>query len=245
MATPQKTVLIIDDDVLFLDLIAEGLRLAFPEVLFLSASHGNEALGIIEERQLSLVITDLCMPEVDGFEVLMKLKGKNLDVPTIVVSGFGSTNASDLARDFGTRLFLEKPVDLETLSHAVRAILQSEAEAKPAVQGGGPDAQSIVYGFSFPSFLQLMELDGKTGTLHVVSNDRIGVVCFETGTLIYAAVAELTGNQALFEILGWPSPEIRISHQASSYLPNISTPLSQLLLEGCHVVDEASSCLAS
>ncbi len=234
MHTSQKTILIIDDDSLYLDLIAEGLRLTFPEFLILSASSGGEALAIIEERRLNLVITDLCMPEVDGFDVLMKLKEKNEDVPTIVISGFGLAKAHDLARDFGTRLFLEKPVDFNTLSHAVRGIVQRD-----------PDGQSIVYGFSLPSFLQLMELDGKTGALQIVSEANEGKVYFEAGTLTYAATGQQEGNQAIFEILGWPAPEIRISNHCESHLPNISAPLSSLLLEGCHAVDETNNYVAS
>jgi len=233
MGRQQKTLLIIDDDPLYLDLVAQGLRLVFPEFLTLSADNGKDALAIIDGHRLDLVITDLCMPEVDGFDVLMKLREKPDAVPSMVISGFGFTRASDLARDFGTRLFLEKPVDFDTLSHAVRGIIHQE-----------PDGESIVHGFSLTSFLQLMELDRKTGTLQIVSDDDEGVVCFDTGTLTYVATDAHSGKDALFQILGWPSPEIRISNVAGSHAPNISGTLSSLLLEGCHAVDEVNGCMA-
>ncbi len=234
MQASQKTVLIIDDDPLYVDLVAQGLRLAFPEFVVLSMDNGGEALALIDDQGVNLVITDLCMPEVDGLDVLLKLKEKGAVVPTIVLSGFGATKAADLARDFGTRLFLEKPVDFDVLSDGVRRILQSE----PEVPTPAPGSRVV-------SFLRLMELYQKTGTLQIQSNERQGEIQFENGSLTHAVTGTWAGNPALLEILGWQSPEIRVSKRICTQPSNITGPWSSFLLEGNHPWTDPSGVAAS
>jgi len=215
MPTSQKTVLIVDDDPLFVDLTAQALRLAFPELTILSIENGGEALVVIHDRGVNLVITDLCMPEVDGLDVLLKLKEKSPSVPSIVVSGYGSTRFGDLARDFGIRLFLEKPFDFNALREGVQRILESEPEA-PAT------------GCDVVNFLRLMDIYQKTGTLQIVENGNRGEIGFESGSLTHASTNNQSGSLALFEMLGWSSPEVRISKLVCSGPPNISETLSSL-----------------
>lgn len=216
----QKTVLIIDDDPLYVDIVAQGLRLAFPEFVILSIDNGGEALAIIDDRGLNLVITDLCMPEVDGLDVLLKLKEKGPAIPTIVLTGVGATKADDIVRDFGTRLFLKKPVDFDVLSEGVRNILGSE-----------PDVPTTASGSRVVSFLRLMELYHKSGTLQILSNERRGELHFEKGILTHARTDTWTGSPALLEILGWHSPEVRISRQPCTAAPNIWEPWSSFVFE--------------
>ena len=216
-----------DDEALELDILSQALRLAFPEYRVLTAENGRVALEVIEAESVDLLITDLCMPEVDGFDVLLKARELFPNLPTIAMSGFGFAHAGELARAFGTRLFLEKPLDFDTLCHAIRSVLASPTTL-----------ESVVRGFNLASFLQLMELDCKTGNLDIFSPGHHGTMCFESGRLIHAITECLHGEEAVFEIMSWQDPEIRISNFTTTPASNIETSLSTLLLHGCKAIDE-------
>ncbi len=223
--TSERKILVIDDEPLHLDILSRALCLAFPKDQIVACGSGREALEVLDG--IDLLITDLCMPDVDGFEVLIKAREKAPNLPTIVMSGFGFARAGELARTFGTRLFLEKPLDFDTLCHAIRSVLDSPKTV-----------ESVVRGFGLSSFLQLMDLDCKTGNLEILVPGRHGTMCFENGRLTYAVAGNRSGDEAVFEILTWPDPEIRVSNFVEAPAANVDTPLSSLLLEGCHALDE-------
>jgi DNA-binding NtrC family response regulator len=102
-------VLIVEDDTvqrsdLVEMVIALGLRAA-------TAGNGREALAMLESALASVILTDLVMPGMDGFELLRELAARGDVTPTIVMTGFGSIDkAISVVHDLKAFWFLEKPV---------------------------------------------------------------------------------------------------------------------------------------
>jgi Response regulator containing CheY-like receiver, AAA-type ATPase, and DNA-binding domains len=71
-ATPEATLLVVDDEPNILDLLATSLRFAGFDVV--TASNGNEALRQAAAHQVDLVVLDVMMPDMDGFTVLRRLR---------------------------------------------------------------------------------------------------------------------------------------------------------------------------
>ena len=92
------------------------------------AKNGTEGLGLIEHNSYDLVITDVVMPEKDGFEVLMGLNGQVPRMRIIVISGGGDRlNMQELlnmARLMGADRVLPKPLDFTTLQAIVKEVLE-------------------------------------------------------------------------------------------------------------------------
>ena len=81
-----------------------------------SAEDGLAAMGALESFPAAVVLTDLKMPRMDGFELLKKLRSQNRLPPSIVLTAFGSLEmAVSTIHDLGAFWFLEKPVDLPSL----------------------------------------------------------------------------------------------------------------------------------
>jgi CheY-like chemotaxis protein len=102
-----------------------------PELRLLLASRPDEGLEIARRESLDLVLLDIQMPEMDGFEVLKHLRAdpRTGALPIIAVSA--NARPDDIARAHaaGFSAYLTKPVDLDLLLHTVRAALAGAAGA--------------------------------------------------------------------------------------------------------------------
>lgn len=121
----MATILIADDEVNILS----GLEIAFKEEGWnvLCASDGLDAWEKINKNDVDLVITDLKMPKMDGYELLKKISSSYPRLPVIVLTGHGTIEtAVETMRD-GAVDFFTKPVDLDKLLLVVKkTILNSE-----------------------------------------------------------------------------------------------------------------------
>ncbi len=94
------------------------------------ADTGEEALRIAASRPLALVLLDLGLPDLDGQDVLRRLR-KFGRVPVIVLSARDRTEEKILALDNGANDYVEKPFDVGELLARLRAVLRSNAPAEP------------------------------------------------------------------------------------------------------------------
>jgi CheY-like chemotaxis protein len=122
--TAKHTVLVVDDDSVALDileghLVSEGYNLIL-------ASSGFEALRHLEREQPDLVVLDVMMPHLDGFEVCQRIKADERwrHIPIILVTGFWDQEQMDRGIAAGAESFLPKPVDGNELRSLVRLMLE-------------------------------------------------------------------------------------------------------------------------
>ncbi len=109
--TPPR-ILLVDDSRVTRTLLRRLLSRAVPRGEFVEASDGKEALTILESGDMDLVITDLLMPELDGFGVLEALRERWPDIPVIVVSGLDDTESLERALSLGAFDYLTKPFNV-------------------------------------------------------------------------------------------------------------------------------------
>jgi DNA-binding response OmpR family regulator len=120
-------ILIVDDerqnrDLLEVMLAPEGFRL-------LTAASGEEALAIVAREQPDLVLLDVLMPRMDGYEVAASIKGNlaTRNIPVIMVTGMDDHDAKMLVQGAGAEDFLAKPVDRAELCTRVKSLLRLNA----------------------------------------------------------------------------------------------------------------------
>jgi len=118
----MEKILIIEDDRFFRDTFSDLLRKEGYEVD--CASGGGEGLGMLAGNHYSLVITDLIMPEVDGMEVLSRVKESNPDIDVIMVTGDTNLESAIFALKHGARDYLLKPVNPDEFRHSVALCVQ-------------------------------------------------------------------------------------------------------------------------
>jgi len=121
MVFTAPRILLVDDELHLLNSLKRVMN-AYgyePEV----ANGGVEALARIQQQHYDLILLDLCMPEVDGFQVMEFVSGSGIDTTVIVVSGDTSINSAIKALRNGAYDFLRKPYEPEELLHTVQNAL--------------------------------------------------------------------------------------------------------------------------
>jgi PAS domain S-box-containing protein len=122
-----ERVLVVDDEEFILETTREALRDVGYRVL--TATGGEEALRTIEEADgaVDVVVTDLRMPDMNGFDLIRTLRARNPSLPIVAASGVAD-GRTDEALDAGAHTFLAKPFSAETLQSALHEALHAPDE---------------------------------------------------------------------------------------------------------------------
>lgn len=123
-------VLVVDDDPAILRTLTINLRARDYEVE--TAGDGRSALQIVDERMPDVVLLDLGLPDVDGVDVLTRLRGFT-EVPVIVVSARSEPDDKVEALDLGADDFITKPFSIEELLARIRVVSRRNALDEPAL----------------------------------------------------------------------------------------------------------------
>ncbi len=220
----MKTILVIDDDKMILRLATEALKDYSGGFNVMTASNGKQALQILSASSVDLVITDLKMPVMDGYELLSYMSKHHRNIPVIVMTGFGSPEIAKQLKQKGVLHYIEKPFEINVLREKISDVL--------AVGSKG-----YIHGFTLANFLQAVEVEQKTITLRIRSKRRVGYLHLQEGELIDAEAEELMGEKAAFEILCWDDAEIEIQG-IRKRKRSIDSSLMNILLEASRMKDE-------
>jgi signal transduction histidine kinase/ActR/RegA family two-component response regulator len=121
-ALAQTDFLIVDDSEDTIAMLDQLLKISGANVT--SATNGADALRIVSEREFDVILSDISMPEMDGFEFLHRLRQINgrQDVPVVAITGFGRTDDVERARAAGFYSHLTKPLNLNALAEVLEQL---------------------------------------------------------------------------------------------------------------------------
>ena len=121
----MKRILLVDDVPAVRLSIRAALEAAGYQVL--EASDGKEALALLGTQAMNLIVTDLWMPNLDGVELLKRLRAVNANIRVIAISGGGMRKPIDvsaaLAQTWGADAVLYKPFDNDDLVAEIKRLL--------------------------------------------------------------------------------------------------------------------------
>lgn len=219
----MKTVLAVDDERLVLQVWKRAL-LGIPGVSVLTAQDGEEAKAILAQEPVDLVITDLLMPRMSGYELLIHLYERLPSLPIIVISGEMDLDRYPMMEALGALRILPKPVPPDRLQRHVRNLLDTP-------RGGS------VKGLGLESFLSLLQMEQRTCTLTVRSWRRVGALYIREGRLVQASARRQDGLMAAFEILRWDHPDLSFVDTCHIENAPLDLPLNELLLDAAFIRD--------
>ena len=225
----MKRVLIVDDEKPFLLSLTDGLTAYAKDFEVVTALNGKEAVKVLDDTGVDLVVTDLRMPKMDGFELLAHMSGQYPDMPVIVMTAYGTPEIEERLQAMGTFYYLEKPLEFNVLADRIFDALKASAS---------PDR---LHGISLAAFLQLLEMEHKTCTLTVSSSGIEGQLYFVKGELMDAEAGEKKGDEAALDIVTWDNVAIEIEYKCNIKKKSIGLPLAELLMEGFRIKDEKGS----
>ena len=120
----KQKILIVDDDEGVRDMLADFFRtLGYQPVL---ACNGREALSLLEQHDVLLVISDIKMPVMDGIEMLRRIKKKRGDLDVILITGYGPDYSWDSVKKAGASDYVSKPFSIDVIEKKVRSLIDKK-----------------------------------------------------------------------------------------------------------------------
>ncbi|MDR1841761.1 MAG: response regulator [Holophagales bacterium] len=225
----NKLLLLAEDDRATQNLFRAGLRkLSGYEVIIVS--NGVEALEVLKERPVNVLVTDLHMPIMDGFELISIVYERYPHIPVLVMTGLAETTHQNAPMFLGALCILPKPVKLAVLIDQIR----EAGERKP---------DGVIQGIPLNSLLQLMAWERKSCTIVVESPQGIGMLYLQEGDLIHAGFKEFEGLDAAYKILGWTGSRVEFTDVCRAN-KTIKIPLTEVLLNAAMYKDLTNGALS-
>jgi DNA-binding response OmpR family regulator len=122
----NKSILVVEDTADLRKNIIE--LLCMEDYVVFAASHGKEAMAILKKKTPALIITDLLMPEMNGFDLIVQVR-KNIKlqhVPILVFTAMPPHENEQKVLKMGANSYLKKPSTLENLLEAVKKLTEHE-----------------------------------------------------------------------------------------------------------------------
>jgi CheY-like chemotaxis protein len=135
-AADSPDILVVDDD--------ESTRLLIGRIVTQElgarvtlAGTGAEALSIAETSSFDIILLDLLMPGIGGYEVLSQLRerGANRETPVVVVSVMSTPESIERCRQLGATSYVAKPIDRYLVTTAIRSLLEGRRSGVRSAQG--------------------------------------------------------------------------------------------------------------
>ncbi len=128
-----ETILIIEDDPSILLGLKKNLQ--FEGYNVMHASDGEEGLELVFQSQPDLVILDIMLPNISGFEICKAIRKKNLKVPIIMLTAKDKEIDKIMGLDLGADDYLTKPFSVRELIARINAVLRRKRQFEPSVSG--------------------------------------------------------------------------------------------------------------
>ena len=134
--TDHYSIIIVEDNVELLSFMKDDLKNHFKKVY--TATDGQKALPIIKDRLPDIIVSDVMMPRMDGYELCEKVK-ETLEIshiPVILLTARTDLNSTSLGYKLGADVYLAKPFEMDTLIHIIRNQLKTREQIKTIFQKG-------------------------------------------------------------------------------------------------------------
>lgn len=135
-------VLVVEDDQDLLEAICAIMKLAGYQVL--AASNGNDAMAVLQECQIGIVVSDVQMKPVDGLTLLKKIKALDPELPVLLMTAFREIDKAVTAMRSGACDYLLKPFDPDSLLAHVERYALSESEQDDQVIVKDPRTRALL-----------------------------------------------------------------------------------------------------
>ncbi|HLP48031.1 MAG TPA: response regulator [Candidatus Deferrimicrobium sp.] len=227
----KQTILIVDDDKEVVRRIQENMLEMSDNYIVKTAENGKNALGILEQEEIDMVILDLEIPEMNGLQVLSGLYNKGIWLPVIIITGSNLNEKDGTLKDFGIVDLIKRPFLPEEVVIKIDDIMKHR------------EKKDLIKNFSLTSILQLIEMEKRTGILTIKIDNENGRMFFKNGKIMDIQVKGLSSTEALEAFMNslHEDKEISIEYIDHKKDKKIDMTLMEMVIEASRLKDERKS----
>lgn len=205
------------------------------------AGNGREALQEFEPRPPEVIISDIIMPVMDGWEFCEKVRSNpaTADIPFLFVSAVREVPHRVRGLRMGADDYITKPFSQEELLARVERILAKVDRLHMLEALGGTALTGHTSHLPLTDLFQLLSLNGKSCVVRLTdASGRCGEVHLHEGRLVHAVLGEMMGRKALFRLLEWEESRFEMDPLAEAGGPTLSGDTTGTLMEALTQIDE-------
>jgi len=223
----KNKILLVDDEKVFLTSLKEGLE-PFQDVFYTDICFSvDEATELVSRNDYSLIITDIRMPKKTGIDLLLYLKNNNFKGIVKVMSAHEVENEIQNIKGLGAVEIISKPFHLGWFQKMLIDFFENE------------NSSDILFeSISLISVLQIINIEKKSSILQIDCDGVKGLVFFDKGEIVSAEYEDLSGKEALMEMLLAKEPKISMKKIKKRVKKNIDTPFTGLIMNMIKIIDE-------
>ncbi len=230
MLKDLKTVLIVDDEETLTWSMAKSLLKDRDKYEVLIANNGREAIRILERNKVDLVISDIRMPDINGLDLLVKIRKEHPQTKVIIMTAYGSSDVQKEASRRGSLFYIEKPFEISD----IRKIIINLIGKKKGFQGKVFDVQ-------LTDIIQMNCLGRLTTALIITKEREKGIIYFNEGEVIHAECGEVRGEEAFYRIMSWEEGEFVSTIGVMPPVQSIDQNWEHLLIEAMRRSDDKAN----
>jgi DNA-binding response OmpR family regulator len=237
-----KKVLIVDDNETVRTLLRMSLRKSQLEVL--EASDGEKGFEIANTEKPDLIISDVLMPKMDGFEFCRKVREQSSipTVPFIFLTSLAEVSTEVRGYRTGADDYLVKSnIKRENLIEKVEAMLAKSNEYKRLESVMHDGLVGNLTDLNIIELIQLLGMNKKSGALFLTTGSIKGEVYFVGGRILHAQTENLVGEDAIYKLAEWNDGLFKFEPKEIVIEPTIRTTTMNLIMEACRRMDEKKS----
>ena len=224
----MKNVVVVDNDPIMLHTFVGLLKSQGGFLKILPAASTKTALEILAREIVHILIAGLHMSEMDTFELLSQVAQGYPQLRVIVMTNNASSMFRTKIKQMASVVHFDHALDIGLLTKRIFTELQ--------IDYGGQ-----IRGISLASFLQMIELEGRSCALQISAKGKVGTIYLAGGKPVAAKMGLLRGKPAALHILTWQNVLIDIDYAPMEIATEMNTPLMNLLLESGRMLDEKQS----
>jgi CheY-like chemotaxis protein len=185
----MDNVLIADDDRILLKRLTKCLGKYSDKFKAILVKDGKEAVDVLKQEPVSLLVTDIQMPRLNGIILLAYVHTYHPGIPCIVTTAYGTSRLKAKLPEDVLR-FIQKPFDIDDLAQVIMVALERNVPRENAE------------GISVVSFLNMIEAEQISCIFDIQSPDKpTGALYFENGVLYDAKCGDISGEAVALELI--------------------------------------------
>lgn len=174
-----KQILVVDDHFEMLEFLRSMLELSNQDCEVLAVPSAEEGLLELRRSQFDLLITDVRLPGMSGFDLVRRLKKLGRNLPVIMITAYSSSQGKKEAAELGVYRYFQKPLDTDSVLTAVHTALHGESVTLPQTAPLVTKTAATAVSDDLQRRLDALRVD--TGAVHLTLASAIGEMLFSAG----------------------------------------------------------------
>lgn len=207
----KPSILIAEDDKNILLLLTDHLGESYDIV---TTENGFDAWNYYKNNKVDLIVTDIAMPVLDGYQLLERIREENKTIPILMLTANHSFNSKKVSFSTGVDDYLTKPFELEELEWRIKALLRRvEVDSGQIIHAGSVSLDKSTYNIfdeknsiqlpkkEFDLLFKLLSQPGQIFTKHQIMEDIWGYDSFSSEDTIKTHISRLRSKIKQFSQL--------------------------------------------